>query len=50
MCSCSREMNILRQLDERSKFLHYNPRNVLLTSATHDHVNVYPSHGDYLGL
>lgn len=34
--------------DERSKFLHYNPRNVLLTSATHDHVNVYPTHEDYL--
>ncbi len=34
--------------DERSKFLHYNPRNVLLTSATHDHVNVYPTHDDYL--
>lgn len=34
--------------DERSKFLHYNPKNVLLTSATHDHVNVYPTHDDYL--
>ncbi len=34
--------------DERSKFLHYNPKNVLLTSATHDHVNVYPTHEDYL--
>jgi UDP-N-acetylmuramate: L-alanyl-gamma-D-glutamyl-meso-diaminopimelate ligase len=34
--------------DERSKFLRYNPRNVLLTSATHDHVNVYPTHESYL--
>jgi UDP-N-acetylmuramate: L-alanyl-gamma-D-glutamyl-meso-diaminopimelate ligase len=34
--------------DERSKFLHYNPKNVLFTSATHDHVNVYPTHEDYL--
>ncbi|MDB5225291.1 MAG: UDP-N-acetylmuramate--L-alanyl-gamma-D-glutamyl-meso-diaminopimelate ligase [Candidatus Adlerbacteria bacterium] len=34
--------------DDRSKFLHYNPRNVLLTAATHDHVNVYPTHEDYL--
>jgi UDP-N-acetylmuramate: L-alanyl-gamma-D-glutamyl-meso-diaminopimelate ligase len=34
--------------DARSKFLHYNPRNVLLTSATHDHINVYPTHDEYL--
>jgi UDP-N-acetylmuramate: L-alanyl-gamma-D-glutamyl-meso-diaminopimelate ligase len=34
--------------DATSKFLHYNPRSVLLTSATHDHVNVYPTHDDYL--
>jgi UDP-N-acetylmuramate: L-alanyl-gamma-D-glutamyl-meso-diaminopimelate ligase len=34
--------------DERSKFLHYNPGTVLLTSATHDHVNVYPTHESYL--
>jgi UDP-N-acetylmuramate: L-alanyl-gamma-D-glutamyl-meso-diaminopimelate ligase len=34
--------------DYRSKFLHYNPKNVLLTAATHDHVNVYPTHEDYL--
>jgi UDP-N-acetylmuramate: L-alanyl-gamma-D-glutamyl-meso-diaminopimelate ligase len=34
--------------DNTSKFLHYNARNVLLTSATHDHVNVFPSHADYL--
>ncbi|MBM3529098.1 MAG: hypothetical protein FJX62_13495 [Alphaproteobacteria bacterium] len=34
--------------DNTSKFLHYNARNVLLTSATHDHVNVFPTHADYL--
>ena len=34
--------------DDRSKFLLYNARNVLLTSATHDHVNVFPTHADYL--
>lgn len=34
--------------DATSKFLHYHAKNVLLTSATHDHVNVFPSHEDYL--
>jgi UDP-N-acetylmuramate: L-alanyl-gamma-D-glutamyl-meso-diaminopimelate ligase len=34
--------------DGRSKFLLYNARNVLLTSATHDHVNVFPTHADFL--
>lgn len=34
--------------DARSKFLHYHARNVLLISATHDHVNVFPTHDDYL--
>jgi UDP-N-acetylmuramate: L-alanyl-gamma-D-glutamyl-meso-diaminopimelate ligase len=34
--------------DGRSKFLLYNARNVLLTSATHDHINVFPTHADYL--
>lgn len=34
--------------DPKSKFLHYNPRSVILTSATHDHVNVYPTHEAYL--
>ena len=34
--------------DNRSKFLRYNARNVLLTSATHDHVNVFPTHAEYL--
>jgi UDP-N-acetylmuramate: L-alanyl-gamma-D-glutamyl-meso-diaminopimelate ligase len=34
--------------DNRSKFLRYNAKNVLLTSATHDHINVFPTHADYL--
>jgi len=34
--------------DNSSKFLHYNAKNVLLTSATHDHINVFPTHADYL--
>jgi len=34
--------------DNRSKFLLYNARNVLLTSAPHDHINVFPTHADYL--
>jgi UDP-N-acetylmuramate: L-alanyl-gamma-D-glutamyl-meso-diaminopimelate ligase len=34
--------------DSTPKFLHYNARSVLLTSATHDHVNIYPAHADYL--
>src|SRR4029077_14120494 len=33
--------------DDRSKFLLYNARNVLLTSATHDHINVFPMTADY---
>ena len=28
--------------------MHYHPHSVLLTSATHDHVNVYPTHEEYL--
>ncbi len=34
--------------DPTSKFLHYNAKNVLLTSATHDHINVFPTHEEYL--
>ncbi|WP_081871446.1 UDP-N-acetylmuramate--L-alanine ligase [Parvularcula oceani] len=33
--------------DERAKFLHYQPDTVVLTSATHDHVNIYPTLNDY---
>jgi UDP-N-acetylmuramate: L-alanyl-gamma-D-glutamyl-meso-diaminopimelate ligase len=33
--------------DGRAKFLHYEPNTVVLTSATHDHVNVYPTLLDY---
>jgi UDP-N-acetylmuramate: L-alanyl-gamma-D-glutamyl-meso-diaminopimelate ligase len=34
--------------DPRAKFLHYAPGSLLLTSAVHDHVNVFPTHADYL--
>jgi UDP-N-acetylmuramate: L-alanyl-gamma-D-glutamyl-meso-diaminopimelate ligase len=34
--------------DSTSKFLRYNARDVLLTSATHDHVNVFRTHAEYL--
>ena len=34
--------------DSTSKFLRYNAKNVLLTSATHDHINIFPTHTDYL--
>lgn len=34
--------------DTRSKFLHYRARDVVLTSASHDHVNVFPTQDDYL--
>lgn len=33
--------------DSRAKFLYLNPRDVLLTSVMHDHVNVYPTFADY---
>lgn len=34
--------------DDRSKFLHLRPRNVILISAEHDHMNVFPKEADYL--
>ncbi len=34
--------------DTRSKFLHLRPRNVILISAEHDHVNVFPTEKDYI--
>ena len=34
--------------DDTSKFLRYNARSVLLTAATHDHINVFPTHEDFL--
>ena len=33
--------------DDRAKFLNYDPHTVLLTSACHDHVNIYPTLEDY---
>lgn len=34
--------------DSTSKFLYFKPHDVLLTSAEHDHVNVFPTHTEYL--
>ena len=33
--------------DKQSKFLHLNPTSVLLTSALHDHVNIFPTEESY---
>lgn len=33
--------------DRRSKFVLYHPRDVVLTSLVHDHVNVFPTFADY---
>ncbi|HYD92924.1 MAG TPA: Mur ligase family protein [Candidatus Paceibacterota bacterium] len=33
--------------DPRAKFMHLHPRDVILTSVVHDHVNVYPTFADY---
>lgn len=38
---------VVGQADRRSKFVLYRPRDVLLTSLIHDHVNVFPTFGDY---
>ena len=35
-------------IDSRSKFLFFPPHDLLLTSADHDHVNVFPTHEEYL--
>lgn len=34
--------------DATSKFLHYQAHDVLLTAASHDHINVFPTHEEYL--
>ena len=34
--------------DDRAKFLHFNPKFLLLTSGEHDHVNVFPTIESYL--
>jgi UDP-N-acetylmuramate: L-alanyl-gamma-D-glutamyl-meso-diaminopimelate ligase len=34
--------------DSRPKFAHYAAHDVLLTAASHDHVNVYPTHEEFL--
>jgi UDP-N-acetylmuramate: L-alanyl-gamma-D-glutamyl-meso-diaminopimelate ligase len=33
--------------DSQAKFMHLHPKDVLLTSVVHDHVNVYPTFADY---
>ncbi len=33
--------------DSRSKFLHFEPSSVVLTSASHDHVNIFPTEESY---
>ncbi len=38
---------IVGPADRRSKFALYHPRDVLLTSLVHDHVNVFPTFADY---
>jgi UDP-N-acetylmuramate: L-alanyl-gamma-D-glutamyl-meso-diaminopimelate ligase len=38
---------IVSATDRRSKFVLYHPRDVLLTSLVHDHVNVFPIFADY---
>jgi UDP-N-acetylmuramate: L-alanyl-gamma-D-glutamyl-meso-diaminopimelate ligase len=38
---------IVGPADHRSKFVLYHPRDVLLTSLVHDHVNVFPTFADY---
>ena len=38
---------IVSATDRRSKFVLYHPRDVLLTSLVHDHVNVFPTFADY---
>lgn len=39
---------IVGAADRRSKFVLYHPRDVLLTSLIHDHVNVFPTFPDYV--
>ena len=38
---------VISATDRRSKFVLYHPRDVLLTSLVHDHVNVFPTFADY---
>jgi UDP-N-acetylmuramate: L-alanyl-gamma-D-glutamyl-meso-diaminopimelate ligase len=35
-------------VDIRSKFLHYHPTDILLTSLSHDHINIFETLEDYL--
>jgi UDP-N-acetylmuramate: L-alanyl-gamma-D-glutamyl-meso-diaminopimelate ligase len=38
---------IVSATDRRSKFALYHPRDVLLTSLIHDHINVFPTFAEY---
>jgi UDP-N-acetylmuramate: L-alanyl-gamma-D-glutamyl-meso-diaminopimelate ligase len=38
---------IVSAADRRSKFALYHPRDVLLTSLIHDHINVFPTFAEY---
>jgi UDP-N-acetylmuramate: L-alanyl-gamma-D-glutamyl-meso-diaminopimelate ligase len=38
---------IVGPTDRRSKFVLYHPRDVLMTSLVHDHVNVFPTFAEY---
>jgi UDP-N-acetylmuramate: L-alanyl-gamma-D-glutamyl-meso-diaminopimelate ligase len=40
-------VGLLLSLKSSSVFGAYNARNVLLTSAIHDHVNIFPTHADF---
>jgi UDP-N-acetylmuramate: L-alanyl-gamma-D-glutamyl-meso-diaminopimelate ligase len=33
--------------DSRSKFLHFNPSSLVLTSTSHDHINIFPTEESY---
>ena len=33
--------------DAHAKFMHFHPRDVVLTAVVHDHVHVYPTYKDY---
>lgn len=34
--------------DRTSKFLYLHPKNLLITALAHDHMNIFPTHEDYL--
>ena len=34
--------------DSTSKFLYYSPQNLLVTALAHDHINIFPTHEEYI--